>query len=83
MAKDKPENPFAFDGERPQREGRKPQDYYDQIKERFAAERDLRLGYRPEGTAQFTSDLAGALAKYAIDPNASAPTPRARLDDTV
>ena len=33
---------------------RKPQEYYDQIKERFAEERDLRLGYRPQGTQQFT-----------------------------
>jgi hypothetical protein len=27
----------------------KPQSYYDGIKQRFAEERDLRLGYRPEG----------------------------------
>ena len=39
-----------------------PQAYYDGIKARFAEERDLRLGYRPEGPAQFTSDLPGALA---------------------
>ena len=31
-------------------EGRPPQAYYDSIKEKFAAERDLRLGYRPPGT---------------------------------
>jgi cation diffusion facilitator CzcD-associated flavoprotein CzcO len=61
----------------------RPQDYYDRIKEKFAAERDLRLAYRPEGTAQFTSDLSGDLARYAIDPYASEPEPRAPLDDTV
>jgi hypothetical protein len=42
----------------------KPQDYYDRIKQKFAEERDLRLHYRPEGTAQYTSDLTGALAQY-------------------
>ena len=46
----------------------KPQAYYNQIKAKFAAERDLRLRYRPEGTAQFTSDLTGDLANYAVDP---------------
>ena len=61
----------------------RPQEYYDRIKDRFARERDLRLGYRPEGTAQFTSELTGALAKYAIDPYASEPTPRDPLNDTV
>ena len=47
---------------------RKPQEYYEQIKERFAEERDLRLGYRPQGTQQFTSDFSGELEKYAVDP---------------
>ena len=46
----------------------RPQDYYESIKQKFAEERDLRLYYRPEGTAQYTSDLAGALAKYEGDP---------------
>ncbi|TMA31992.1 MAG: NAD(P)/FAD-dependent oxidoreductase, partial [Deltaproteobacteria bacterium] len=58
-------------------------EYYDRIKEKFAQERDKRLGYRPEGTAQFTSDLSGALAKYAIDPHATPPEPRPPLNDTV
>ena len=35
----------------------KDQQYYDQIKEKFAVERDLRLGYRPQGTDQYTSDF--------------------------
>ena len=71
---DEPQNPLDLSGEKP---SRRPQDYYESIKERFAEERDLRLGYRPEGTAQFTSDLTGALAEYAIDPYAAAPEPRA------
>ena len=56
---------------------------YAEIKRRFAEERDLRLEYRPEGTAQFTSELEGALAKYAIDPYAAEPEPRDPIDDTV
>ena len=77
---EKPENPFAFDI---RRKARKPQEYYDGIKEKFAAERDLRLGFRPEGTAQFTSEFAGAFERYAVDPNAGELTPRAPLRDTV
>jgi len=61
----------------------RPDAYYEQIKEKFAEERDLRLGYRPEGTAQFTSDLTGALAKYEVDPYAVEPEPREPLHDTV
>src|SRR5438552_13003051 len=57
--------------------------YYDAIKQRFAEERDLRLAYRPEGTAQFTSDLTGALAGYEVDPYADAVTPRDAIDDEV
>ena len=65
-------------GERP------PQDYYDGIKGKFAAERDLRLKYRPEGTAQYITDTA-ALAKYTVDPylESVAQTPRAAIADTV
>ena len=62
---------------------RRPQAYYDQVKEKFAAERDLRLDYRPEGTDQFTSELTGQLAKYAIDPYAQEPAPRTPLHDSV
>src|ERR1700690_3506637 len=61
----------------------RPQDYYDRIKDKFAAERDLRLKYRPEGTGQYTSDLSGQLAKYAVDPYADEGTARAPIDDTV
>ena len=62
---------------------RKPQSYYDDIKRRFAEERDLRLAYRPEGTAQFTSDLEGTFEKYAIDPYAGERVEREPIDDTV
>ena len=77
---DEPENPFDFS---PERKPRGSQNHYDAIKQRFVEERDLRLGYRPEGTAQFTSDLTGAFAKYEIDPYASDPEPRAALNDMV
>ena len=60
-----------------------PQEYYDQIKQKFAEERDLRLSFRPEGTAQYTSDLSGDLAKYEIDPYGGAITPREPINDTV
>ena len=35
----------------------RPQSYYDEIEKKFGEERDLRLGYRPEGKAQFITDL--------------------------
>ena len=66
--KDTPESPVRED--RPAQHGAKPQEYYDRIKQKFAEERDLRLGYRPEGTRQYTSDLTGSLAKYEVDPYA-------------
>ena len=61
----------------------KPQSYYDDIKQKFAEERDLRLGYRPEGTEQFTSELDGELAKYAVDPYAGDREEREPINDTV
>ncbi|MGH7917343.1 MAG: flavin-containing monooxygenase, partial [Candidatus Binataceae bacterium] len=61
----------------------RPQEYYEQIKRKFAEERDLRLRYRPEGTKQYTSDLDGPLEKYEIDPYGGATAPRAPIDDTV
>ena len=61
----------------------RPQEYYDQIKERFAAERDLRLAYRPEGTAQFITDLGGPLAQYETDPYGGPVIERDAIDDTV
>ena len=61
----------------------KPQSYYDEIKAKFAQERDLRLGYRPEGTEQFTSDFTGELARYGTDPYSGERMDRAPIDDTV
>ncbi len=59
------------------------QEYYDAIKQKFAEQRDLRLDYRPEGTAQYTSDLTGTLAKYEDDPYGGALKPREPINDTV
>ena len=59
------------------------QDYYDAIKKKFAEERDLRLKYRPEGTAQYTSDLSGTLARYEVDPYGGEIVPREPINDTV
>jgi cation diffusion facilitator CzcD-associated flavoprotein CzcO len=56
---------------------------YEAIKEKFAQARDVRLKYRPEGTSQYTSDLTGELAKYAIDPYADDAPARAPITDTV
>jgi len=47
--------------------GGKPQSYYDEIKQKFADERDLRLNYRPEGTGQFNSNLDGDLSHFGED----------------
>src|SRR4029078_13166626 len=59
---EKPQNIMAFDFSR-ERDAR-PQSYYDDIKERLAAERDLRLSYRPPGAVQYTSEIG----TYATDP---------------
>ncbi|MEJ0066483.1 MAG: NAD(P)/FAD-dependent oxidoreductase [Caulobacteraceae bacterium] len=67
----------------PEATGDMPQSYYDSIKARFADARDLRLKYRPQGTAQYTSDFSGDLAKYAIDPHAEPAPDRAPIDDKV
>lgn len=61
----------------------RPQDYYEAIKHKFAEERDLRLKFRPEGTTQYTSDLTGALAKYAVDTYGGEIKPREAINDTV
>src|ERR1700678_1506778 len=61
----------------------RPQEFYDSVKRKFAEERDLRLNYRPEGTAQFTSDLTGALSRYEVDPYGGEVTPREPITDTV
>ena len=66
---------------KPQRE-RKPQEYYEEIKRRFAEERDLRLAYKPEGTAQF-QEMNGSLAVYEEDPHGRDLEPREAITDTV
>jgi cation diffusion facilitator CzcD-associated flavoprotein CzcO len=70
----------AFD---PLRPTEKPQEYYDTIKQKFAEARDLRLSYRPDGRAQYTSELTGELGKYEVDPWVTAAEPRAPINDTV
>ena len=62
---------------------KRDQAYYDEIKRKFADERDLRLAYRPEGTAQFTSDFTGELEKYSVDAYAEAYMERAPINDSV
>jgi len=74
----KPEAPIGL-AARPTRS----QEFYDRIKEKFAEERDLRLKYRPEGTAQYLTDLDGTFARYEIDTYASEPAPREAINDTV
>ncbi len=59
------------------------QEFYDQIKAKFAAERDLRLAYRPAGLSNYTSELTGPLAKYGENSYDRAVTPRAPLTDSV
>jgi cation diffusion facilitator CzcD-associated flavoprotein CzcO len=61
----------------------KPQAFYDQIKAKFAEERDKRLNYRPDGMNQYTSDLTGDLAKYETDPWAENRIERAPIEDHV
>jgi cation diffusion facilitator CzcD-associated flavoprotein CzcO len=67
----------------PLKDTSKPQEYYDEIKQKFAEARDLRLSYRPDGRAQYTSELTGALAKYEVDPHAETIVDRAPITDTV
>ncbi len=56
---------------------------YDEIKKRFAEERDLRLAYRPEGTSQYITDLTGSLAGYETDPYGGELHARDAINDTV
>ena len=59
------------------------QSYYDDIKQKFAEERELRVNFRPEGTSQFTSEFTGELEKYAVDPYADDWVEREPITDTV
>ena len=62
---------------------RNEQAYYDEIKKKFAEEREIRVNFRPEGTAQFTSEFTGELEKYAVDPYAEERVEREPITDTV
>ena len=70
----------AFD---PLRPTDKPQEFYEDIKQKFAEARDLRLSYRPDGRAQYTSELTGDLAKYEVDPWVEEIIQRDPINDTV
>ena len=61
---------------------RPPQEYYDEIKKRFAEERDLRLDYRPPGTEQYRA-LDGEFADYETDPYADEVIERDPIVDEV
>ncbi|MEZ0185882.1 MAG: flavin-containing monooxygenase [Candidatus Reddybacter sp.] len=64
-------------------DGKNSQSYYDEIKAKFAEERDLRLNFRPEGTDQFNSNLDGDLAHFGEDTYNRDVEPRDALTDTV
>ncbi len=70
---DQPSGPkrdkFIMDFDTTERPDRPPQSYYDEIKAKFAEERDLRLGYRPPGSEMYR-DLDGAMADLERDPYA-------------
>ena len=67
----------------PLRPSEKPQEFYDEIKRKFDEARDLRVGYRPDGRAQYTSDLTGDLAKYEVDPWVETQIEREPINDYV
>lgn len=61
---------------------RPPQDYYDQIKAKYATERDLRLSYRPPGSDIYRA-ADGAFADYERDPYAEQVVEREPITDEV
>ena len=67
---------------KPTRE-RRSQEYYDEIKRKFAEERDLRLAYRPEGTAQFHGPRRRRWRTTRSTPTAASSSPREPINDTV
>ncbi len=75
--------PRPVRGPQPLPPSAQPQDHYDAIKAKFAEARDLRLGYRPQGTAQFTSELTGELSRYAVNPHTEVAPPREPIRDHV
>ncbi len=79
--RERPQNVFNFDYARDD-SGRPSQDYYEAIKDRFAHERDVRLGYRPPGT-EIYQDMSGDLAGYETDPHVEEVIERDPIDDEV
>src|SRR3954454_15626719 len=77
------EKPQGIQFDISERREQRPQSYYDDIKARYAAERDLRLGYRPPGTALYTSELPDDFADYQLDPYGGPPAPRETITDHV
>ena len=60
-----------------------PPEYYEEIKRKFAEARDLRLSFRPEGTAQYQTNLTGELARYESDPYGGEVVEREPINDAV
>jgi len=77
---EKPINIMAFDPR--DADTSKPQEFYDEIKAKYKAERDLRMGYRPPGTEQYVA-MEGELARYESDPYATEQVDREPLTDEV
>jgi len=61
---------------------RPPQEFYDDIKAKYADQRELRLGYRPPGTEMYRA-LDGEFADYETDPYAEEVIEREPITDEV
>lgn len=72
---------FTLNFDASERADRPPQEYYDEIKAKFAEARDLRLAYRPPGTDMYRS-LDGDMADLARDPYADDWVEREPIVDT-
>jgi cation diffusion facilitator CzcD-associated flavoprotein CzcO len=79
---DDKQDKFVMDFDFADRRDRRPQEYYDEIKAKFAAERDLRLGYRPPGTEMYRP-VDGAMARLEADPYDDEPVEREPICDDV
>jgi cation diffusion facilitator CzcD-associated flavoprotein CzcO len=79
---DDKDDKFVMDFDFADRPDRRPQEYYDEIKAKFAAERDLRLGYRPPGTEMYRP-VDGAMARLEADPYDDEPVEREPICDDV
>lgn len=80
QSNDKPVNPTNFDVT--DRKERRPQEYYDEIKTKYAQERNLRLDYRPPGTDMYMA-AEGEFADYETDPYATEVADREPIHDEV